>query len=40
MAANTFEDVVTFLGYLFGITAACLALAIVIGACIHHGTRD
>ena len=40
MDAVTFEDVVTFLGYLFGILAACLVLAILIGAAIHVGSRE
>lgn len=40
MDAITFEDVVTFLGYLFGIVAVCLALAMLIGAAIHVGSRD
>lgn len=40
MDAVTFEDVLMFVGYLMGIGGGCLALSIVIGACIHFGTRD
>lgn len=40
MAAITFEDVLIFFGMVFGIFAACLFVAMLIGAAIHAGSGE